>query len=106
MKLKLIFASIVVASSFFIPSVSANEIEKAIKKNPNFVVTKFKDPNSEKAVMRLNNKKIQYTKYDSEEYEKLSEEIKTTYKQSAFPMIFLEGKFIRNNEELNKYLSK
>ena len=33
MKLKLIFASIVVASSFFIPSVSANEIEKAIKKN-------------------------------------------------------------------------
>ena len=59
----------------FFTSTKMTLIEQQLEKTPTFIITKFKDPASDRAIKDLNNHGIPYKRLDLEEAEDLAKEV-------------------------------
>lgn len=84
----------------------AGSLAELLQNHPTFIITKFKDPASEKAVMSLNNNGIKYYKIDYEEAQDLISEISAVTKKTNLPIIYINKEFIRDNAHFNEVLKK
>ncbi|AFN83693.1 glutaredoxin [Encephalitozoon romaleae SJ-2008] len=81
------------------------ELEKALSRNANLVVSKRGCPFCLDAVKTLNEWKIEFDEIKNTENEELSKEIEEEYKFPTFPKIFLNKKFIGGASDLRKYVT-
>lgn len=81
------------------------ELEKALSKNANLMVSKKGCPFCWDAVETLNGWKIEFDEIKNTENEGLSKEIEREYKFYTFPKIFLNKKFIGGASDLKKYVT-
>ncbi|ADM12261.1 glutaredoxin [Encephalitozoon intestinalis ATCC 50506] len=82
------------------------ELEKALDKNENLIVSKEGCPFCLDAVEILNEWKIKFDEVRNIENEELSKEIERRYGISTFPKIFLKRRFVGGASDLRKYVTK
>lgn len=82
----------------------ARELEKALNKSENLVVSKKGCPFCDDARKILREWKIEFLDVDKTTNEELSKEISEKYGITTFPKIFLKKRFVGGASDLKKYV--